>query len=75
MAKLNKQEINFLIEMEVPLEKTFDATEYSAAYYKSIMRRQDLWGAYGVTPCSAFGHQLRTRAGHCLQCNTSTISY
>lgn len=75
MAKLTKQEINFLMEMEVPLEKTFDASGYSTAYYKSVMRRQDLWVAYGVTPCSAFGHQLRTRAGHCLQCNTSTISY
>lgn len=75
MAKLTKQEINFLREMEVPLEKTFDATGYSTAYYKSVMRRLDLWVAYGVTPCSAYGHQLRTRAGHCLQCNTAGISY
>lgn len=75
MAKLTRQELNFLKEMEVPLEKTFDATGCSTAYYKSHMQQLDLWVAYGVTPCSAFGHKLRTRAGHCLQCNTAAISY
>jgi len=27
-----------------------------------------LWVAYGVAPCDAEGHTLRTRNGHCLQC-------
>jgi hypothetical protein len=31
--------------------------------------------AFGVYPCAAKGHTLRTRAGHCIQCNTANLSY
>jgi hypothetical protein len=31
--------------------------------------------AFGVSPCSKFGHTLRTRAGHCVQCNTANIAF
>lgn len=31
--------------------------------------------AYGVSPCGNGGHSLRTRAGHCVQCNTHAIAF
>ena len=31
--------------------------------------------AYNVSPCQREGHTLRTRSGHCCQCNTATIAF
>ena len=31
--------------------------------------------AYGVSPCEKEGHTIRTRAGHCAQCNTARIAF
>lgn len=30
---------------------------------------------YGGSPCSAAGHTLRSKAGHCIQCDTSKIAF
>lgn len=75
MAKLTKKQTNFLIEHDVPIDKTFDATGYSTAEYKNLMKDMDLLVAYGVIPCEAEGHKLRLRSGHCFQCNPDMLRY
>ena len=75
MAKLTKKQIKFLNEHDVPENKTFDATGYSSGEYKKLMRDNDLWIAYGVIPCDAMGHKLRTRSGHCFQCDPDKLRY
>jgi hypothetical protein len=65
----------FLDSIDVPEVKTFNASSYSTAEYKAIMSVSDLWVAYGVTPCKAQGHTLRTRAGHCIQCDPKKIAF
>ena len=39
------------------------------------MRELDKEVAIGVTPCQLFGHTMRTRSGHCAQCNTHTFAF
>lgn len=31
--------------------------------------------AYNSTPCQSFGHTIRTRSGHCIQCDTAKIAF
>ncbi len=75
MAKLTVKQMKFLEGLGVPLDKTFDASHYSASEYREVMSFHDLWIAYGVTPCKANGHKLRTRRGHCVQCKPAALAY
>lgn len=68
-------QIEFLAAKGVPLSKVFDATGMSRGQYHDAMKPLDLWLAYGVSPCREFGHQLRTRSGHCAQCDPAKISF
>ena len=43
--------------------------------YERTMAAQGFNFAFGVTPCRRAGHTLRTRAGHCIQCDHSKIAY
>ena len=72
---LSKEQKAFLAEHGIPLSKIFNATGMSSSRYKLIMKDGDFLVAYGVTPCSRGGHTLRTRSGHCVQCNTKHIAY
>lgn len=75
MSKLTKRQIIFLNKHGIPLDKTLDASGYSTSEYKSLMKDQDLWIAYGVNPCSAAGHKLRLRSGHCFECSPEKFVY
>ena len=39
------------------------------------MRADDKAFAYNASPCQNGGHTLRSRANHCIQCNTARIGY
>lgn len=75
MTKLTTVQIDFLKKIGVPINKTFDATGLSKGYYSKVMKERSLEVAYGVTPCAKGNHTLRTRAGHCLQCNSANIRF
>jgi hypothetical protein len=75
MAKLTKLQINFIQKMELNIHDLFDASGLRARDWKMQMKELGKLVAFGVTPCSSYGHTLRTRAGHCLQCNTANLSY
>ena len=69
MAELRPDQQAFLTANRIPLSAVFDASGLSKSQYSPIMKSMEKWVAIGVTPCNKFGHQMRTRAGHCMQCN------
>jgi hypothetical protein len=75
MAKLSLEQIPFLHSQRISLRELFDASGMKKADYQSAMEDTGQHFAYGVTPCVRGGHALRTKAGHCIQCDTSKISY
>lgn len=75
MTELTDEQIEFLENQAIPLERVFNATGMLAKDYKEAMRQEECWVAYGVTPCREEGHTLRSRAGHCIQCDPAKITY
>ena len=75
MNKLSNEQIDFLKAHNISIDKVFDATGYSQSEYRIIMKDLGKQIAYNVTPCQQFGHTLRTRSGHCIQCNPAAIAF
>lgn len=75
MTELTDEQIEFLENHDIPLERVFDATGMRTKDYKEAMRQEECLVAYGVTPCKEAGHTLRSRAGHCIQCDPSRITH
>lgn len=74
-TSLSAEQIQFLVSQNIPLSKTFDAIGYSKKDYSQIMKEDDLLVAYNTTPCNLFSHTLRSRHGHCIQCNTQALAF
>ena len=72
---LTEDQINFLAQQQIPLSQVFDATGLSKSAYRELMKQLDKNFAVGVSPCRKAGHQLRTRAGHCAQCDPAKIAF
>ena len=75
MAKLTDDQRFFLKTQKLPLSQIFDASGMRKAAYAEAMKAAGANFAFGTTPCARGGHTLRTRAGHCIQCDTSKIAY
>ena len=75
MATLTYDQLTFLRDQKIPLSFMFDASGMRKIDYEAEMTTQEKLFAFGVTPCSKGGHTLRTRPGHCMQCNTANIAY
>ena len=75
MADLTPEQLAFLRNHGIPLSAVFDASGMRKLAYQEVMRELGKSFAYGVTPCSRRLHTLRTRAGHCIQCDHSKIAY
>jgi hypothetical protein len=73
--RLTTEQLAFLESQFVPLSRTFDASGMTRREYQDEMKSLDLIVAYGVSACKARGHTLRTRAGHCCQCNTAALAF
>lgn len=70
----NSDELKFLRDQKISLEEVFDARNQSKSVWQQ--RARELGKNFVVgTPCKAFGHRLRTTAGHCIQCDTKKIAY
>jgi hypothetical protein len=72
---LSRDQIEFLARHLVPERSIFNAKGLSKSTYQQRMRNEDCDIAYGTTPCEKAGHTLRVRSGHCVQCNTATLSF
>lgn len=75
LLKLTDEQQAFLAQHQIPSDKVFDATGMMVGEYKLAMREGGYWVAIGVTPCKESGHMLRSRAGHCIQCDPARITY
>ena len=73
--KLTNEQINFLNQYEVPIDKVFDATGMKRAEYRAVMKSIGAAVAIGVTPCSGFGHTMRNRSGHCVVCTPMYLTF
>jgi hypothetical protein len=72
---ITKEQIKFLEAQKISLDKIFDATGLSKTEYHKIMKDMDKSIAISVTPCAKLAHSMRTRNGHCVQCNTAAIAF
>lgn len=72
---LSASELLFILKHGISLSSIFDATGLRKKDYVDVMREGGFPFACGTSPCRAGGHRLRTRAGHCIQCDTSKIAY
>lgn len=75
MAGLTSDQIRFLKEQKIHLKYVFDADGLSSSEYRVIMKELNKIIAYNVSPCGREGHTLRTRSGHCCQCDTAKIAF
>lgn len=75
MAGLTFEQIRFLKEQNIHPKYVFDAEGLSKSEYRVIMKELNKLIAYNVSPCQREGHTLRTRSGHCCQCNTAAIGF
>ncbi len=71
---LTREELDFLDSQGLTSEDVFDAKWLSredAKEQAKILNKRIIIGS----PCKKASHRLRTRAGHCCQCDTSKISF
>ena len=71
---LNQAEIAFLLSQGLSEADVFDGRGLSASDWKAGVRAAGLTLVLG-TPCEKAGHRLRTRSGHCVQCDPKKIAY
>lgn len=75
MAQLTEEQLSFLKSQHISLSMVFDASGLSVSERKASMTALDMLFYYGGAACAAGGHSLRTKAGHCIQCDTAKIAY
>lgn len=75
MASLSLDQLSFLKTQKISRRDVFDATGLRPKEYQAKMEASGQYFAYGVTPCNAGKHELRSKAGHCIQCDTARIAY
>ncbi len=71
---LSDREKKFLSTHNIKINQIYDA-RYERRYIWEIRAREGNFDFILGSPCREFGHRLRTRAGHCIQCNTARIAY
>lgn len=75
MAELTLEQFNFLKSQRISLSSLFDASGLSQDERKQQMKLLDKLFYFGGAKCKAGGHSLRTRSGHCIECDTSKIAF
>ena len=76
MLKLTHKQIEFLKSQGISPSQVFDASTVSTKTEReSRMTALELYFYYGGAECRKGGHTLRTKAGHCIQCDHSKIAY
>lgn len=71
---LTDDERNFLSHHGIPLDKVFDAVCLPKTVYGPLMKEGGYLLACRVQECYR-GHALRTRHGHCVQCDPARIAF
>lgn len=72
-ADITDEEYAFLVSQKILAAHVYDARGRAATAWGEDAKRDGLM--FGLSePCHQ-GHRLRTRAGHCIQCDTARIAY
>ena len=78
-ALLSPDELRFLVRNGCSEEDVYDgrgqSKEGRAMHAKEAGKHLVLCGVIGRGDCRRKGHRLRTRAGHCIQCNRLNVVY
>src|SRR6266545_1528099 len=76
---LSADEVSFLARHGYSKEDVYDgryqSKEGRAAAAKKEGKHLVFAGVIGRGNCRRMGHRLRTRAGHCIQCNPTNIAF
>jgi len=75
MSDITREQLEFLDSQKIPLGRVFDATGMRKSEYREAMKTLDMLLAVGVSPCEKGEHTIRTRHGHCAQCNPAAIAF
>lgn len=75
MADLTPEQRAFLAAHGVADHVIFDASGMSRSKYQKLMEQEGKYFACGVSRCRRGHHSLRTRQGHCIQCNHAAIAF
>lgn len=75
MAALSAEQIRFLWTHGIDWSEAFDASDMSKEQYRIEMKVLGSQVAHGVTPCRRYGHTLRVRSGHCVQCKPAVLAF
>lgn len=75
MAVLSPEQRAFLHSQKILMRDLFDASGLKKQEYQALMKELGQLFAYGVSPCQSAGHTLRSRSGHCIQCDTKIIAF
>ncbi|RWK79068.1 MAG: hypothetical protein EOR51_22565 [Mesorhizobium sp.] len=71
---LTKDEIEFLRTQGLTAADVYDGRIQTSAGWKAGVRASGKTVVLG-SPCTSKGHRLRTRSGHCAQCDTAKLGY
>lgn len=71
---LTAQELAFLASQGLGPDDVFDARGYSQAVWFGLIKQAGKTVALG-SPCRKRRHRLRSRKGHCIQCDTSKLAF
>ncbi len=74
MINLTVEQRAFLVSQGLSEKDLFNAQGMTQSEYYPIMKKQNKLIAYNTPPCKN-GHTLRTRSGHCPQCNTAYLRF
>ena len=75
MSRLTPKQLYFLKKHNVDLKYVFNANGMSKSEYRQIMKELNKYVAFNVIACRKSGHTLRTRTGHCIQCDTARLAF
>ncbi|WP_027582906.1 GIY-YIG nuclease family protein [Bradyrhizobium sp. Ai1a-2] len=72
--ELTKEELAFLASQGLGAADVFDARYYSQATWFRLIKEAGKTVALG-SPCRKGRHRLRSRKGHCVQCDTKVLAF
>jgi hypothetical protein len=71
---LTEEELQFLRRHGYGPEDVYDAREWKQSYWMKQIEVEGKWIALG-TRCKNGGHRLRSRRGHCVQCDPKKLAF
>lgn len=75
LEALSQDQIDFLKAHDISFDLLFDVQGMTNSAFKEKLGRLGKKVAFNARPCPNYGHTLKNRHGHCIQCDTKHIAY